>query len=135
MCKIPFIINAYLLSFFLILCPGLAIDGTPLPPPLALKCHVLDYCKQEYTVRINSPWNFRLGPPLERHLKIDKRWTGSHKCTLLQIGAKKKIVHISSRPELYYMAYCSCGTANQQVGGRKQLPPYPYPQWSQKLKR
>ena len=34
---------------------------------------------------------------------------------------------------VYYISHCSCGTAGQQRDSRKQLPPYPYLQWSQKL--
>ena len=71
--------------------------------------------EQKYTVRINSPWSFQPGPPLERHLKIDKRWTGSLECTLQQTGAKKKILYILSRPESCYIPHCSCGTTNQQA--------------------
>ena len=39
----------FFIFFIYFFYPGL--DGTPLPPPLALECHVLDYCR----TRVYSP--------------------------------------------------------------------------------
>ena len=46
--------------------------------------------EHKYTVKINNPWSFQPGPPLERHLMLDKRRTGSLECTLIAADRSKE---------------------------------------------
>ena len=81
--------------------------------------------KHKYTVKINSPWNFQPSPPLERHQQINKRWTGSHECTLQHTVAKKRqcTSHPNQSSTIYHIALAGQQVSKLTIFASLPIPP------------